>query len=68
MKKSEIQVGGCYVAQVNGRPITVRITEIGTRSANKLRKGGTFYHGFNVATGRKITFKSVRKFRCRRTT
>ena len=55
MKKSEIKVGGLYLAKVAGSVTTVRVDA--TR--------GSGYNVTNLRTGRKTTFRSAAKFRCK---
>ncbi len=68
MKKSEIQVGGHYVAKVSGRLVTVRVDAIReynpsfSHSYRSLRSS-TSYDVTNLTTGRKTTFRSAAKFR-----
>lgn len=67
MKKSSIQVGGVYVARVSGKLTEVRVDAINERGDFCSRTGG--YHSTdcfdvtNLATGRKLTFRSAEKFR-----
>lgn len=62
MKKSEIRVGGYYLAKVNGRVTTVRVDAI--REGGFTRGGSqTAYDVTNLRTGRKTTFRSAAKFR-----
>ena len=55
MKKDEIKVGGFYLAEVNGKLVTVHVDEIVERTA--IRNGRTYfgdhYHITNLSTGRK---------------
>lgn len=57
MKKSEIKVGGHYVAKVSGKLATVRVDDMCTVP------GETRFDVTNLATGRKTTFRSAQKFR-----
>ncbi len=64
MKASEIKVGSCYTAKVNGKLVTVRVDKImePQRNANmKSFTGG--YRVTNLSTGRKTIFRSAAKFR-----
>ena len=51
MKKSEIEVGGLYIANVSGNRVTVRVDSIGAK-----------YRVTNLATGRKCEFKTAQRF------
>lgn len=72
MKKSEIKVGGLYQSKVNGQIVTVRVDAIdyigdGFRVGGHGRRGRgntLAYRITNLATGRKLTFKSAAKFKC----
>ena len=61
MKKSEIVVGGKYLAKVSGVITTVRVDAI--REANRLDRDVVVYDVTNLHTGRKTTFRSAAKFR-----
>lgn len=61
MKKNEIKVGRCYVARVSGRMTTVRVT--GVRECGGFDRNRTVYDVTNLATGRKLTFRSAMKLR-----
>ncbi len=70
MKAKDIVVGGRYVAKVSGKSTTVCVDAI--RTANRRRYGPfcesklvdvTVYDVTNLATGRKLTFRSAAKFR-----
>jgi hypothetical protein len=67
MKAAEIRVGGYYQAKVSGKLTTVRVNairEFGGLAAKRLFGGPqTSYDVTNLATGRKITFRSAAKFR-----
>lgn len=71
MKKSEIKVGGLYVAKVGNNITTVRVDAIrevegrtiGTSYWAKTTHATTMYDVTNVKTGRKTTFRSAMKFR-----
>ncbi len=65
MKKSEIQVGGKYLAKVSGSVTTVRVDAIKNRYTNS--RGQLLYRQHydvtNLKTNRKTTFRSAAKFR-----
>ena len=61
MKKSEIKVGGHYVAKVSDKLVTVRVDAI--RKAEYPTSGSARYDVTNLSTGRKTTFRSAMKFR-----
>ncbi len=71
MKASEIRTGRYYTARVSRQIVTVRVDQIGTR--DKYRRGTfgnpptvhttTSYHVTNMATDRKLVFKTAQKFR-----
>ncbi len=67
MKKSEIQVGGVYIAKVSGKLTSVRVDMIrqnkGYGGGRYPNKGSVHYDVTNLATGRKTTFRSAAKFR-----
>ena len=63
MKKFQIEVGKYYRARISGVDVTVLVNVIGTRFADKYRRGGTYYHITNLRTGRNLTFQSASKFR-----
>ena len=72
MKASEIKVGGRYTAKVSNRIVTVRvdgIREAASRTYRAQRTGETVamiktvYDVTNLATHKKLTFKSAAKFR-----
>ena len=65
MKKSEIKVGGHYLAKVGGRVVTVRVDVIRAALSRLSGAGkeGTFYDVTNLTTGRKTTFRSAARFR-----
>jgi hypothetical protein len=63
MKKSEIVVGGLYIAKVSNKLVTVRVDSIDVSTAWHEDKERTFYRITNLATGRKTTFRSAAKFR-----
>ena len=64
MRKSEIQVGGEYTARVSGRFVTVRVLQT-TESVSLSGKRRETYCVLNLATGRKLMFKSAAKFRAK---
>lgn len=62
MTKDQVTVGGEYIAMVSDKLVTVRVDRI--YSANRFnKKDSTCYDVTNLATGRKLTFKSAGKFR-----
>ena len=65
MKKSEIKIGGYYLAKINGRLVTVQVDRV--NETTKTRNGkiyfGDHYDVTNLATGRKVTFRSAARFR-----
>ena len=67
MKKSQIKVGGHYLARVSRNLVTVRVDAIRERSGGGTYpgsiSGGTSYDVTNLKTGRKTTFRSAQKFR-----
>lgn len=66
MKKNEIQVGGHYVAKVSGKLTTVRVDAIRENElARYLNHTMPRYDVTNLSTGRKTTFRSAAKFRCK---
>lgn len=64
MTKTEIKVGGTYLAKVSNKLTKVRVDNIveEERFFGKQRLV-THYHVTNLVTGRKTTFKSAAKFR-----
>lgn len=67
MKAKEIQIGGHYSAKVSGNLTTVRVDAIRETSSYRAHQPYTpvtRYDVTNLATGRKITFRSAAKFRC----
>lgn len=56
MKKAEIKVGGHYTAKVSGKLTTVRVDKIDATAMDP-------YRVTNLATGRKVAFRSAMKFR-----
>lgn len=70
MKAKDIKVGGTYTARVSGRLVKVKVDGIrevhmSPRSfwSRSLYSTKTVYDVTNLATGRKLTFKSAAKFR-----
>lgn len=69
MQRSQIKVGGYYVAKVGGKLVTVRVDAIRNGSHYLSGKAGPrtshmpLYDVTNLATGRKTTFRSAAKFR-----
>lgn len=66
MKKSEIEIGGKYIAKVSNKLTTVEVKAI--RKTTCLDKSmhirrPTVYDVINLSTGRKTTFQSAAKFR-----
>ena len=63
MKKSEIEIGGMYVARVSSKFTTVRVDAIRESFAINKDTGRIVYDVTNLTTGRKLTFRSAGKFR-----
>lgn len=66
MKKADIKIGGHYIARVSGKLTTVRVDAIQDRNGidgGRYVKAHTDYDVTNLATGRKLTFRSAAKFR-----
>ena len=65
MKKSEINVGGHYLAKVSGALVTVRVDGIVDHGSDSIseRKGSVTYDVTNLKTKRKTIFRSAQKFR-----
>ena len=70
MKKSEIKVGGLYLAKVSGKLVTVQVDAIHDvkdtsryNVSGRPRKASNRYDVTNLSTGRKTTFRSAAKFR-----
>ncbi len=63
MKKSEIKVGGKYLAKVSGKLTTVRVDAIRERAYMSGGQSQHYYDVTNLATGRQTTFRSAAKFR-----
>lgn len=66
MKKSQIKVGGFYVAMVSDKLVTVRVDKIredGVTGYGSTARDATRYDVTNMSTGRTTTFRSAAKFR-----
>lgn len=65
MRKSEIRVGGHYIAKVNGKLTAVRVDHVGDGSPSRSPRGRTItrYSVTNLATGYKTILRSAAKFR-----
>jgi len=71
MKKSEIKVGGEYLAKISGIIVTVRVDSIEeidgrvleSTYARRVIKAQTKYQVTNLRTGRTTWFRSATKFR-----
>ncbi len=65
MRKSEIVVGGQYLARISGKIVTVCVDAIvdNTDRMPYYRSNHASYRVTNLATGRKVTFRSAAKFR-----
>ena len=63
MKKSEIVVGGKYLAKVGDSITTVRVDAIRERAYMSGGQAQHVYDVTNLRTGRKTTFRSAAKFR-----
>lgn len=63
MKASEIRVGGVYIAKVSNKLTRVRVDAI--RETGWSIRCVWAYDVTNLTTGRKTTFRSAAKFRCR---
>jgi len=63
MKKSEIKIGGFYIAKISGRIVTVKVLSID--KIKKQTNGGsrTKYFVRNLSTGYETIFRSAAKFR-----
>lgn len=61
MLKKDIAVGGVYLAKVSGKIVPCRVDAIHENFA--MHKVSHSYHVTNLATGRKVTFRSAQKFR-----
>jgi hypothetical protein len=69
MKKHEIEVGGRYRARVNNRVVTVQVEAI-REDGLSFRVGRSTgravrYDVRNIETGRRTTFRSAARFRCK---
>lgn len=62
MKKSEIKIGGIYVAKVSNKLVNVRVDSIKTVPSYGDRTT-TRYGVTNLATWRQTSFRSATKFR-----
>jgi hypothetical protein len=62
LKKASIKVGSHYTAKVSGKIVTVRVDAIRDFTATSF-KPWTRYDCVNLATGRKLVFRSAAKFR-----
>lgn len=65
MKVNEIEVNGLYRARVAGRLTTVRVDAIRNPWDSPSRSTPPRYDVTNLATGRRTTFRSAAKFRCK---
>lgn len=64
MTRSEIQIGGHYLARVSGKLVTVRVEDIREFMGSVYGAAGQrLYDVTNLTTGRKTTFRSAAKFR-----
>lgn len=68
MKKSDIEVGGCYVAKVRGELVKVMVKAMQKRKAQKAngrmyKKGGVDFLCTNLDTGDEVVFPSAARFR-----
>ena len=72
MKAEDVQLGQHYLARVSGKLVTVRVDDIFERVAKKHVTGWRgecivrfvpCYRVTNTATGHKLVFRSVAKFR-----
>ena len=62
MKANQIEVGQIYMAKVSGKVVPVRVDDI----YDQCSIAGRWTKNFdvtNLATGRKLTFRSAAKFR-----
>ena len=72
MKAKDIKIGGHYIAKVSGKLTTVRVDAIRKTSRGRTnswsgryeQQACTVYDVTNLATGRRVTFRSAAKFRC----
>ena len=66
MKKHEIKIGSHYLARVSGKRVMVRVDAINKPSYESYmlrnRRPSETYAVTNLATGRKLTFRSAAKF------
>lgn len=65
MKKHEITIGQNYIARVSGKLVTVRVDAIRERYTGLASNArySLHYDVTNLATGRRLTFRSAQKFR-----
>lgn len=63
MKKSEIRVGGVYLAKVSDKITRVRVDAIRESWHPVYSICKMYYDVTNLTTGRKTTFRSAAKFR-----
>ena len=63
MKASEIETGHTYVAKVSGKLTRVRVDSVREDWNYLGNKATTQYDVTNLATGRRTTFRSARRFR-----
>lgn len=61
MRKSEIEIGGVYLARVSVKVVQVRVDDI--REGTGFKGQGTSYDVTNLSTGRRTTFRSAARFR-----
>lgn len=62
MLKSEVQIGGKYLAPVSGQLTIVRINDI-VHAERYKRRASTSYVATNLKTGREVYFRSAAKLR-----
>jgi len=63
MKASQIHVGGHYLARVSGKFVTVRVDRIYETANVFVSRSKMAYSVTNLSTGRKLVFRTPRKFR-----
>ncbi len=65
MKKADIHIGRLYEAKVSGKIVTVRVDQTSDLGGGIWNDGRhyTKYDVTNLATGRKLTFRSAARFR-----
>lgn len=61
MKSSEITIGSTYLARVSGKFVHVKVLEI--REEFRGEKSRRVYFVVNLATNRRLVFRSAQKFR-----